>query len=533
MKVKTRQRLRDLVSLESLLDICLEIHPTANLPNLNQPLGAMLSEKDGAGAGRPKKLPPAKKQKVSKKASLPKDGTGDDDEDEGERSRDSIESGGGQTQGATQRAKSDGGGGGPRKLSHYNGIAKPLMREMLLCSSLMLAHTGDMVRIHENTENQEEEQQVISLVKEARLMHYVLNELLEKVRFIMKKDKVSAFGGGGGTASHFPGLCRLDQNSAVTTLLPVLKSLRQHLVDLGTAAQSCQPSDEDGMQLDDEEPADKVTAQYTAASIVLLVQVLHELLKCPEMHSVAANRGLLCQVLRAMANYPENIPVDFTDPHTFAQSAFDAFTFLEKYASQVSNKCLKNFAVASEFIPLLNQISILANLPVAEADADVLDSGSLSVGPKGKLSTRLSRLAGNFLESPWEEVKKLNKDNLANMLRIHITEADDPVGEMDSKMQAVVAFQADAKKRKHAGMNEDGSAVGEAVLPTLNSGTLSVCIVSMTKSHPIHRCFGSKLENVLGFSCVLPSRYAVRVHQDVDGGGARAVEPRRERSYSC
>ena len=407
MKVKTRQRLRDLVSLESLLDICLEIHPAANLPNLNQPLGAMLSEKkEGAGGGRTKKLPPAKKQKISKTVALPKDGTGDDDDDEDGGDRDSIESGGGQTQGAqtTQRSKSDSGsgGGGPRKLSHYNALAKPLMREMLLCSSLMLSHTGDMVRIHENTENQEEEQQVISLVKEARLMHYVLNELLEKVRLITKKDKVSTFGGGGGaSASHFPGLCRLDQKSAVTTLMPVLKSLRQHLVDLGAAAQSCQPAspDEDGMQLDDEEPADKVTAQYTAESIVLLVQILHELLKCPELHTVAESRGLLCQVLRAMANYPENIPADFQDPHTFAQAAYDAFTFLEKYASKVSNKCLKNFAVASEFIPLLNQISILASLQVAAADADILDGGSLTLGPKGKLSTRLSRLAGNFMVS--------------------------------------------------------------------------------------------------------------------------------------
>ena len=38
MAGKARQRLADLVSLESKLDICLELHPTAALPNLNQPL---------------------------------------------------------------------------------------------------------------------------------------------------------------------------------------------------------------------------------------------------------------------------------------------------------------------------------------------------------------------------------------------------------------------------------------------------------------------------------------------------------------
>ena len=88
-------------------------------------------------------------------------------------------------------------------------------------------------------------------------------------------------------------------------------------------------------------------------------------------------------------------------------------------------------------------------------------------------------------ETPWEEAKKLNKENLANMIRIHITEADDPVSEMDSKMQAVIAFQADAKKRKTAGMNEEGDDRGEAMLPTLNSGTLSVYIKTLMEEVPV------------------------------------------------
>jgi hypothetical protein len=41
MAVKLRQRLRDLVSLESKLNICLELCPEADLPNLNQPARSM------------------------------------------------------------------------------------------------------------------------------------------------------------------------------------------------------------------------------------------------------------------------------------------------------------------------------------------------------------------------------------------------------------------------------------------------------------------------------------------------------------
>lgn len=498
MKVKTRQRLRDLVSLERKLDICLELHPNANLPNLNQPLGTMMSD-GGAGVGRAKRGAPKKKKKTAKD-----DGSG------GGGGGESTQSGSGasptqpSTAGGRSAAAAADNSGGPRKLSHYHSLGKPLMREMLLCSSLMLAHTEDLVRIHEDTETQEPVQQVISLVKEPRLMHYVLVELLEKIKFITRKtDKAgSPFGGGGGSGAGssqqgcFPGLCRLEQHTAVTTLMPVLKSLRQHLVDLGDAAAGTagaagaagadsEPDRISDIVFDDEESVSEADAQYYSESIVLLAQCLHELLRCEDLHTVPENRALLCQVLRSLAKYPEHLQVDYADPHVFVQAAYDAFTVIERYAGQHNQK---NFAVASEFVPLLNQINVLAHKHVEDED----EARSLLNG-KAKLSTRLSVLAGLFLETPWGEIKKLNKDSLSRMLRVHLSEAKDPVQEMANKLSAVQNFQATEKRNKLArggggggGDEGEGGAGerGEAMLPTLNSATLSTYIKTLMEEVP-------------------------------------------------
>ena len=79
-----------------------------------------------------------------------------------------------------------------RKLVHYNARAKPLMREMLLRASLMLEETEDMQVIHQDTETQEPVQQIISLIKEPRLMRYVLSELLGAIPAPLRQTGFSA-----------------------------------------------------------------------------------------------------------------------------------------------------------------------------------------------------------------------------------------------------------------------------------------------------------------------------------------------------
>ena len=429
MAGKARQRLADLVSLESKLDICLELHPTAALPNLNRPLS------ESAAPEPSKKAAPKKKAKAKAK---PKD----DDSN-----RDSMESQ--QTQAAPKEDAT-------RKLVHYNARAKPLMREMLLRASLMLEETEDVQVIHQDTETQEPVQQVISLIKEPRLMRYVLSELLEKVSFITRKENSSPFGGSRG-ANHFPGLSRIEQHDAIKTLEPALMSLRKHLVGLASATE--------GSGGIEDEPLPEATCQLMAESITLLVQVVYELLRCAELQSVPAGRALLCKLLRSLANYGvATTEQDLSDSAVFAQACYDAFTFLEKMAKENN---MKNFSVASEFVPLLNQVALLAKAHVAgPAEASHL------AGHLGAPGGRLADLAGLFLEMQWKDVKKLSKDKLADMVRICIAEADDPLQPMENKLEAVLAFQKHEKAAKLANTSCDGSSI----LPTLHSGTVSTYI---------------------------------------------------------
>ena len=437
---------------------------------MNQPLGAMLLDGGAVGNAESRKRGP-KKRKSAKSAA---EGTQRGTQSTQNGGRSPVESTERETQRETQREKSD----GPGKLCHYNRLGKPLMRELLLCSSLILAHTEDLVRIHEDTETQEPVKQLISLVKEPRLMHYLLMELLDKVKFITRRTDKLSHSLPSQQGSCFPSLCRLDQNAAVLTLMPVLKSFRQHWVDLGEAAQRATEEPE-RMEMDDEESVSEADVQYYAESIMLLAQCLHELLRCEDLHTVAANRALLCQVLRCIAKYPEHLDTDYADPTVFAQAACDAFTFIEGHAAKHNQR---NFAVASEFVPLLTQISVLAS-EYAQED----DMGRLLAG-KERLSTRLSALAGLFLETPWGEIKKLNKDSLSRMLRVHVSQAKQPVAEMAVKLRAVQDFQASEKRNKLAGKCSKGSdraeELGEAALPTLNSATLSIYIKTLMEEVP-------------------------------------------------
>eukprot|EP01047_Picozoa_sp_COSAG01_P070185 COSAG01_NODE_10572_length_2130_cov_2.862137_3_plen_150_part_01 len=145
-----------------------------------------------------------------------------------------------------------------------------------------------MFRAHVDTQTQEVDQQIISLVSEPQIMHYLITDIYEKLTFLTKKER-SSFLGSAAAVGINPVLSKLDVKSALTTLLPVLCVLRHHLEGVGNALKRTIAEQQD----------EQLGLHWSSESIVLILKCVALVLRCPDLQNTPDNRTLLCRILRS------------------------------------------------------------------------------------------------------------------------------------------------------------------------------------------------------------------------------------------
>ena len=387
MAMKTRQRLRDLVSLEEKLDICAQLNPSTKLvlPNLNQPSLDLVKSR---GPLRPKRERP---EKVSAKRAAKKPKNTNVTQEPLDEDAQYLEMCLGESPSLVKRnvvqTKTD---DGIKKMPFFATQCKPLCRELLLSSaSCMLKGT-------------ESEDQVYSFVKDPQVMHYLMLDLLDKLSYVVKKDRSRPFGGHDSTM--YPALAKMDIRAVVKIIMPILCTLKLHLEELGNALRETTHVDEDNDNDDDDdddEEAEQKREQLPlwVASIITIGRCLQHLLECRELSDCSDGRAVLSAVLHAISDNGQTDSDDSNDdnrrgstnctsraggdPRQFVNNCEAAFEFLHTYAKD----SVRIFPIAAQFMTLLNLVENLSMLHAADG-----------FKPKLRLALSLSELAGFFLE---------------------------------------------------------------------------------------------------------------------------------------
>jgi Fanconi anemia group D2 protein len=385
MKVKTRQRLRHLVQIESKLDICLA-SVVVDLPNLN----------------RPTTNAPRMQGSSSNKAKRKGKQTGDPDAPSGK-----------QLPTYTPKVADH---EAIRRQEHFDAYAKPNMRELLVHASLLI-EGSDFTSTHLSTEDQQVNVDEICMIKEPPLLHYMLDDLRAKLAFMTQPVKNNPFGNSPSGELH-PSLARYTSCNAIEILLPALNSFRKHMTSIALMVQRTNSTLENHNE-DHGQPSTYLV--YWMDCLVKIVQCLSSLLHS-DMYSMDQPRRQLCKILGCLANSPDStatvlqVSGDQASRKAFAVACSDAFSYLEDYAS----KC-ESPVFAFSAVKLMQQLTKVVRLHADDAHYSQLCRS------RGNLEHRLSTLTGSFLETHWQifgGIQKVKKTDLADIIRVHILMAE-------------------------------------------------------------------------------------------------------------